>query len=140
MQTQSTELDFKGQNIFVGIDVHLKSWTVTILTEALTHKTFTQPACADTLCNYLKRNFPGGSYNSVYEAGFSGFWTHYKLKEMGINNIIVNPADVPTSQKEQLQKDDPRSLSGFQFFKILGIFHFDSHLRWLISFSGIRCV
>ena len=26
---------------------------------------------------------------------------------MGINNIVVNPADVPTSQKEQLQKDDP---------------------------------
>ena len=107
MQTQSTKLDFKGQNIFVGIDVHLKSWTVTILTEALTHKTFTQPACVDTLGSYLKRNFPGGNYHSVYEAGFSGFWTHYKLKEMGINNIIVNPADVPTSQKEQLQKDDP---------------------------------
>jgi len=107
MQTQSRELDFKGQNIFVGVDVHLKSWTVTILTEALAHKTFTQPACAQTLNNYLNRQFPGGNYHSVYEAGFSGFWTHYKLKEMGINNIVVNPADVPTSQKEQLQKDDP---------------------------------
>lgn len=49
MQTQKTGLDFKGQNIFVGIDVHLKSWAVTILTETLVHKTFTQPACADTL-------------------------------------------------------------------------------------------
>src|SRR5680860_1303811 len=88
MQRQITTLDFKGQNIFVGIDVHLKSWTVTILTEELMHKTFTQPACAETLCNYLKRNFPGGDYNSVYEAGFSGFWAHYKLKEMGINNIV----------------------------------------------------
>ena len=107
MQTQRTQLDFKGQNIFVGMDVHLKSWTVTILTEELTHKTFTLPACVDTLAGYLTRNFPGGSYHSVYEAGFSGFWTHYKLKQMGINNIIVNPADVPTSQKEQLQKDDP---------------------------------
>src|SRR5665811_1768996 len=107
MQRQITTLDFKGQNIFVGIDVHLKSWTVTILTEELMHKTFTQPACAETLCNYLKRNFPGGDYNSVYEAGFSGFWAHYKLKEMGINNIVTNPADVPTSQKEHLQKDDP---------------------------------
>lgn len=107
MQKQISTLDFKGQNIFVGIDVHLKSWTVTILTEVLMHKTFTQPACAETLCNYLKRNFPGGNYNSVYEAGFSGFWAHYKLKEMGINNIVTNPADVPTSQKEHLQKDDP---------------------------------
>jgi len=107
MQTQKTGLDFKGQNIFVGIDVHLKSWTVTILTEKLMHKTFTQPCNTEILCNYLKRNFPGGDYNSVYEAGFSGFWTHYKLKEMGINNMVINPADVPTSQKEQLQKDDP---------------------------------
>jgi hypothetical protein len=55
----------------------------------------------------LNRNFPGGNYHTVYEAGFSGFWTHYKLKGMGINNIIINPADVPTTQKEQLQKDDP---------------------------------
>ncbi len=107
MQKQISTLDFKGHNIFVGIDVHLKSWTVTILTEELMHKTFTQPACAETLCNYLKRNFPGGNYNSVYEAGFSGFWAHYKLKEMGINNIVTNPADVPTSQKEHFQKDDP---------------------------------
>lgn len=108
MQRQSRELDFKGQNIFVGIDVHLKSWTVTILTETLAHKTFTQPPCAQTLYTYLNGQFPGGNYHSVYEAGFSGFWTHYQLKEMGINNIVVNPADVPTSQKEQLQKDDPR--------------------------------
>ena len=55
MQTQKTGLDFKGQNIFVGIDVHLKSWAVTILTDNLVHKTFTQPASADTLSNYLKR-------------------------------------------------------------------------------------
>ena len=107
MQTQKTGLDFKGQNIFVGIDVHLKSWAVTILTDNLVHKTFTQPSCAETLSNYLNRNFPGGNYYSVYEAGFSGFWTHYKLKDMGINNIIINPADVPTTQKEHLHKDDP---------------------------------
>jgi len=23
---QSNELDFKGQNIYVGVDVHLKNW------------------------------------------------------------------------------------------------------------------
>ena len=107
MQTQSSELNFEGQNLFVGIDVHLKSWTVTILSEKLSHKTFTQPPSPETLHNYLVRNFPGGTYHSVYEAGFSGFWTHYKLKEMGINNIVINAADVPTSQKEHLLKDDP---------------------------------
>jgi transposase len=107
MQTQISELNFEGQNIFVGLDVHLKSWTVTILTESLTHKTFTQPASAEALYNYLGRNFPGGNYQSVYEAGFSGLWAHYSLQAIGIKNIVVNPADVPSSQKEKLQKDDP---------------------------------
>jgi len=42
MQTQE-RLNFEGQSIFVGIDVHLKSWTVSIFTENLLHKTFSQP-------------------------------------------------------------------------------------------------
>ena len=70
MQTQKTVLDFKGQNIFVGIDVHLKSRAVTILTDNLVHKTFTQPACADTLSTYLKCNFPGGDYFYFTNLGF----------------------------------------------------------------------
>ena len=57
MQTQRTELNFKGQKLFIGIDVHLKSWTVTILTEYLFYKTFTQPASVEALFNYLNRNF-----------------------------------------------------------------------------------
>jgi transposase len=107
MQAQRNELNFKGQNIYAGIDVHLKSWTVCILTEKLEHKRFTQPPDAKVLYNYLTRNFPGATYHSVYESGFSGFWAHRQLESSGIHSIITNAADVPTSQKEKLQKDDP---------------------------------
>lgn len=106
MQTQRRELNFKGQNIFIGIDVHLKSWTASIYTEKLFHKKFNQPPNAEVLIEYLERNFPNATYYSVYEAGFSGFWAHYELIKRGINNIVVNAADVPTSQKEKLHKDD----------------------------------
>ena len=40
MKTEVRELDFQGQDIFIGIDVHLKNWRVTIMTEHLFHKTF----------------------------------------------------------------------------------------------------
>jgi transposase len=106
MLTQRKELNFEGQNIYVGIDVHLKSWTVSILTETIFHKRFTLPPEAEILARYLKEKFPGASYYSAYEAGFSGFETHYKLLELGINNIVINPADVPTTQKEQYHKSD----------------------------------
>ena len=55
----------------------------------------------------LAKNFPGGNYFSAYEAGFCGFWIHNKLKELGVNSIVVNPADVPTTDKERDQKSDP---------------------------------
>ncbi len=108
MQTQSNHLDFKGQNIYVGFDVHLKSWQVTIMTEKLTHKTFSQPPDPKLLYQYLDRNFPGGTYHSAYEAGFCGYWIHHQLKALGFNSIVVNPADIPTTDKEKVQKEDSR--------------------------------
>jgi transposase len=108
MLSQSNKLDFSGQNIYVGFDVHLKSWTVTIMTEELTHKTFSQPPDPKLLYGYLERNFPGGAYHSAYEAGFCGYWIHNHLKSLGINSIVVNPADIPTTNKEKVQKEDSR--------------------------------
>lgn len=100
------KLDFTGQKIYVGMDVHKKSWSISIFTEQFEHKTFTQPPEVDVLVNYLRRNFPGASYNSVYEAGYSGFWIHDRLKEHEVNCLVVHPADVPTKDKERAGKTD----------------------------------
>ncbi len=108
MQTQNNKLDFNGQNIYVGFDVHLKSWTVTILTERLYHKTFTQPPQPKALYEYLTKNFPGAQYHAAYEAGFCGYWIHNSLKLLGVNSMVVNPADIPTTDKEKVQKEDSR--------------------------------
>jgi len=106
MKTQSNKLDFTGQNIYVGFDAHKKSWSVTIMTDHLTHKTFSQPAKPETLHQYLVKNFPGATYYSAYEAGFCGYWIHNKLKSLGVNSIVVNPADIPTTDKERDRKND----------------------------------
>jgi transposase len=108
MQTQSNKLDFRNQNLYIGLDVHLKSWTVTIMSDSLNFKTFSQPAKPEVLSDYLKKNFPGGAYYSAYEAGFCGYWIHNKLVSLGINSIVVNPADIPTTDKEKVQKEDKR--------------------------------
>jgi transposase len=98
--------DFTGQNIFIGLDVHKKSWTVTILFNGMEHKTFSQPPQPEALIKYLEKNFPNGTYHCVYEAGFSGFWIQRKLKALGANCIIVHPADVPTSDRDKKRKTD----------------------------------
>ena len=106
MRGQVSKLDFTGQNIYVGIDVHLKSWSVTVLSESSVLKKFRQDPQPEALHKFLVTNYPGATYHSVYEAGFSGFWTHNMLSELGINNIVVNPADVPMMLKEKLRKTD----------------------------------
>lgn len=106
MHTQIKELDFTGQNIYAGIDAHKNSWKVSIYSEEIYHKTFNQPPKPEVLYSYLSKHFPNGTYYSVYEAGFCGFWIHDRLQSLGINNIVVNPADVPTTDKEKKQKTD----------------------------------
>jgi transposase len=108
MQKQNYELDFTGKDIFSGIDAHLKSWKITIMVDGISYKTFSQDPEARLLENYLKNNFPGGNYYSAYEAGFCGFAPHRDLINHNINNIVINPADVPTTDKEKKQKDDAR--------------------------------
>lgn len=108
MPTQINKLDFKGQSIYVGLDVHLKSWQVTILNDQLTLKTFVMPPEPEVLNHYLQNNFPGATYHSAYEAGFCGLWAHHRLRELGVDNIVVNAADIPGTQKDQLQKEDKR--------------------------------
>jgi transposase len=108
MEAQVKKIDFTGHNIYAGFDVHLKSWKVTVMTENIVYKTFTQPPTPETLYNYLKNNFPGGTYHSAYEAGYCGYWIHDKLSSYGINSIVVNPADIPTTDKEKVQKEDKR--------------------------------
>lgn len=108
MLTQRKEVNFEGQNIYIGLDVHLRSWSATILTQEHHHKTFSQTPNVGILIAYLERNFPGATYYSAYEAGFCGMWIHYQLEEVNIRNIVINPADIPMKQKDQLFKDDKR--------------------------------
>lgn len=108
MQTKVNENTFCGQSIFVGIDVHLKSWKVTVMAGDIHYKTFSSPPESVKLINYLKTNFPGADYYSAYEAGFCGFSLHKELSKSGINSIIVNPGDIPTTDKERRQKEDKR--------------------------------
>lgn len=107
MKTQVKQFDFDGQNIYVGLDVHLRQLTVTVVGEHLTHKTFSHQPDPDALVRYLKKNFPGARYYAAYEAGFSGFWLQEALEKQGVNCIVVNAADIPTMDKERKQKRDP---------------------------------
>lgn len=103
---QVKALSFAGQNIYCGIDVHKKNWSVCIRDENFELKTFSQPPKADVLIDFLSRNYPQATYHAIYEAGFSGYGAQRTLSKKGINCLIVHPADVPATDKDRQQKTD----------------------------------
>jgi predicted glycosyl hydrolase (DUF1957 family) len=84
---KDNKLSFQGQYIYVGIDTGKKSWTVTILTEQLEHKTFSQQPVPEILVSYLHKNFPEAHYTCAYEAGLFGFWIYEALTNLGVDCI-----------------------------------------------------
>lgn len=107
MRAQVSKVDFSGQYFYCGIDIHKKNWAVTIMTDDMPLKTFTQDASPELLVKYLNRNYPGGRYIAAYEAGYFGFNTQRKLEGHGVECLVINPSDIPTTHKEKDQKRDP---------------------------------
>jgi len=97
---------FEGQDFFIGMDVHKKSWAVTVRNSRLRLKSFSMNPSPTELNKYMCKNYPGGKYHAVYEAGFCGFWIQRELADLGFDCIVVNAADIPTSNKERDGKTD----------------------------------
>ncbi|HEY1870648.1 MAG TPA: IS110 family transposase [Chitinophagaceae bacterium] len=104
--TQVKKLDFSGTTIFCGIDVHKKSWRVNIQDSEFELEDFSQDADAVLLYKHLNGKYPGATFKLCYEAGFSGFSAQRRLSGYGIECLVVNAADVATSDKEKRQKND----------------------------------
>jgi transposase len=103
---QRKEISFKGQKIYIGIDVHKTTWVISVLTDSGYSTQHSQKASAKMLFEYLKNNFPDGDYYAVYESGFTGFSTFYALEEFGIKCTVAHACDIPTTQYETVMKTD----------------------------------
>ncbi|MCP4609750.1 MAG: IS110 family transposase [Planctomycetes bacterium] len=105
--TKDTRIDFRGQHFYTGLDVHKKRWSVNIRNNGIRLKSFSMNPSPEALKRYIEENYPGGTWHVVYEAGFCGFWICRRLRELEIDCIVVNPADVPTGHKDKDRKTDP---------------------------------
>jgi transposase len=104
---QVTEfLDFIGTTIFCGVDVHKKSWRVNIQDREFELEDFSQDPDPVLLHKHLTRKYPGARFRVCYEAGFSGYGAQRYLSEQGIDCLVVNAADVSTTDKEKRRKTD----------------------------------
>ena len=92
--------------LFIGMDVHKKSWTSRFKTDLFDYKTVTMPADPFVLRDYVNKHFPDHEVTCCYEAGCCGYWIARRLQQFNWNVLVVNPADVPRTNKQNWQKTD----------------------------------
>jgi len=75
-------------------------------TDLSDHRSMTIPADEEVLWDYVQNNFSDHQVSLTYEAGCCGFSTARFFMEQGWEVLVVNPADVPVSDKQYYQKTD----------------------------------
>ena len=80
---QIKQLDFSGQTIYAGIDVHKKSWRVCLRSGDMELRTFSQDPCAEKLHDHLRRYYPSADYRVVYEARVLRIWLSAGVQRNG---------------------------------------------------------
>jgi len=102
--------DYTEKTVFVGIDVHKKTYAVTCICEDAVVKSGTLKATPQGLVDYLRKYFVNAKIKTAYEAGFSGFVLHRHLLQEGIESIVIHAASVEVSARDRVKTDRRDSL------------------------------
>ena len=109
-----SQVDFSGKHLFIGIDMHKKNWVVTVRTRDLQLKTFSMDPFPETLQRLLNREYGGGIFHLVYEAGCFGYGSYDYFQEKELD-IIVTPPNRLYRENSGVKTDkrDSRALALF---------------------------
>lgn len=132
----------QSPKIYIGLDVHKSSWSVSIQTDLFFHKTYSMPSKAEDLYQYVQKSFPQHEVELVYEAGGCGFHAGRYFLNLGWKVLVVNPADIRRSDKDRYQKTDAidsKKLSDFlKRGELKGIFIPTEEQEQLLSLARHR--
>jgi transposase len=92
--------------LFIGIDIHKRSWKVHFCTDLFDGDTISFVPSAEALKEYVDRNFTEYSVSCVYEAGCCGYSAARSFQSYDWEVLVVNPADVPRPAKQAWIKTD----------------------------------
>ena len=100
------------RDIFVGVDVQLRQWHVTVRTMESELFSASIPASWLSLSKVLSR-YSGDRVEVVYEAGFSGYWLADQVLAWGAECLVTPPSLIPTMSGNRVKTDkrDSRKLS-----------------------------
>jgi transposase len=103
MQLQQT---LAKPKLYIGIDVHKKTWSAHYKTDICDHKTITMPPEPQLMADYVFTNFPNHEVQVAYEASCCGFSAARYFLNLAWNVLVVHVPDMPKTDKQNYQKTD----------------------------------
>lgn len=102
----------EGKTVFIGIDLHQKSWHMTAIVENQEVFSGNIPPDPEDLFKFLRR-FGCNPIEVAYEAGCFGFWLYELFMTYDIKCIVVPPSLVPVESGNRVKTDrrDSRKLA-----------------------------
>jgi transposase len=98
--------DFTCRKLSVGIDVHKMRWQVAVYYEGLILSNVSIEGSSEALVTHLRKYYGDAYFTCVYESGPFGFSLCRSLWAAGMECMVVNPADIPGTDKERRSKTD----------------------------------
>lgn len=98
--------DFTGRVLYVGIDVHKVRWQVAVYYDGLILSNTSIEGTSEGLITHLRKRYGDAQFSCVYESGAFGFSLCRCLWAAGMQCMVVNPADIPDTDKERRSKTD----------------------------------
>ncbi len=92
--------------LYIGIDIHKRSWKIHCATDLFSGRSFTMPPDPMVLVGYVAKHFPDYEVSTAYEAGCCGYHAHCSFEGFGWRSLVVNPADIHRKVKERFTKTD----------------------------------
>ena len=84
------KINFTEQTIYVGLDVHKRSWNAALYLNDQYLRNVHQPPSVQALYKFLQTNYPGADYVCAYEGGKFGYWIQRQLSRRGSNVLWLN--------------------------------------------------
>jgi transposase len=108
----NVKTNFNFHTVDVGLDIHKRSWNAAIFLDGMYVRNVHQPPSAKALHSFLTSTYPGATYRCAYECGKFGFWIYRQFTNLNIDCLVINPADIPSTHKDEVYKNDNRDARG----------------------------
>ena len=102
----SKQVTTDSPKLFIGLDIHKKSWRFHFTTDLFSGSGHTFPPKSEKIKNYVLKNYPNYIVSIAYEVGCFGFKPARDFQSFGWDTFVVNPPDIPRPSKSKFMKTD----------------------------------